>query len=511
MRAAGTTYERSGGSLSRRVVALSVLLSAVIAAGVCILTDWADDGVVHWMTVAAVSVGGAILVILLSGGYLARAASWPIRRPSAIADGAAFGDLAVRMPQTAGGEVGDLQRAVNKLTEALEASRDELRLASGRQAVVLETAWEQVALRRVAMLVARGVSPTALFGAVAAETGTVLDAETTALIRFEQDGQAIVAAIWDKPGTEGLALPPGSRWPTDGDSIAARVQRTGKPAWVTSNEWEGGKPDSARGHHIESSAASPIIVNGLLWGALVALSGRFPAAPGDPEKQLVAFAELVGMAIANTENMAQLVASRARVVAAADETRRRLEHELHNGTEQRLISLALELRAAESLVPPAHRGQVEQWSRTARSLIDAAEELRKISRDLHPKVLERGGLAPAVRSVARRAGVPVKINMQVDGRLPQPVEVAAYYVVSEALANAAKHAEASVIEIDLAMITDYLHLRVRDDGVGGADATRGSGLIGLMDRVAAVGGRMGINSPARGGTTVLVTLPLTPS
>jgi signal transduction histidine kinase len=203
------------------------------------------------------------------------------------------------------------------------------------------------------------------------------------------------------------------------------------------------------------------------------------------------------MAVANTESRAELAASRARVVAAADETRRRIERDLHDGTQQRLISLALELRAAEARVPPEHRSLVRQWSRTAQGLTDVVEELREISRGLHPAVLEKGGLGPALRALARRAGVPVDLSMRVSGRLPERVEVAAYYAVSEALTNAAKHARASAVSVDADAAGDTLRLLVRDDGVGGADPSRGSGLIGLSDRVAAVGGRIEITSPVR--------------
>jgi signal transduction histidine kinase len=172
------------------------------------------------------------------------------------------------------------------------------------------------------------------------------------------------------------------------------------------------------------------------------------------------------------------------------------------------LSLALELRAAESKLPSAQRSQAEQWSRTAQGLTDVVEELREISRGLHPASLEEGGLRPALRALARRAGLPVKLTARVPGRLEPRVEVAAYYVVSEALANAAKHAHASGVDIDVDVTGEILRLLVRDDGVGGADKSRGSGLIGLADRVEAVGGTMRVTSPPRRGTSLLVTIPL---
>jgi signal transduction histidine kinase len=189
---------------------------------------------------------------------------------------------------------------------------------------------------------------------------------------------------------------------------------------------------------------------------------------------LLAFTELAAMAVANAESRAQLAASRARVVATADETRRRIERDLHDGTQQRLISLALELRSAEARMPPEHQNLVEQWSRTADGLNDVIDELREITRGLHPAVLERGGLGPALRALARRAAVPVELDAGLSGRLPERVEVAAYYVVSEALANATKHARATLVEVEVRIAEDVLHMLVRDDGVGGADMSRGS-------------------------------------
>jgi signal transduction histidine kinase len=209
-------------------------------------------------------------------------------------------------------------------------------------------------------------------------------------------------------------------------------------------------------------------------------------------------------------NRAQLAASRTRVVAAADETRRRIERDLHDGTQQRLISLALELRAAEARVPPEQRYLTQQWSRTVQGLNEMVEELREISRGLHPAILEKGGLGQALRAVGRRSGLPVDVSVRVSERLPRPVEVAAYYVVSEALTNAAKHARASLVQVDVTVADGSLRLLVSDDGVGGADPSRGSGLIGLSDRVEAVGGRIEITSPPGGGTSLLVTIPVSP-
>jgi signal transduction histidine kinase len=462
--------------------------------------DRADSSANQALVVSSASVGGSIILILLSGGYLARSVVRPVRRASAMAGRVAGGDLTVRMPETGPGEVGQLEESFNSMADSLESSRDELRLVAD----------EQAALRRVATLVARGVSPSEVFASVAAETGHVLGAETTAVARFEPDGTTTVVGSWEKPRNQPMALPLGSRWP-EADSVAARVLRSGEPARVTSYDSMPGAAGAwARERGIRSSVGSPIVVEGRLWGVIIAFSGATAPQPEDTEGRLLGFTELVAMAVANTESRAELAASRARVVAAADETRRRIERDLHDGAQQRLISLALELRAAQASVPPEQRSLVEQWSRTAQGLTDVVEELREISRGVHPAILEKGGLGPALRALARRAGVRVELNLGVRGRLPERVEVAAYYVVSEALTNAAKHARPSVVVVDVDATDDVLRLVVRDDGVGGADASRGSGLIGLIDRVEAVGGRIEITSPPAGGTSLQVSIPLRP-
>jgi signal transduction histidine kinase/CHASE3 domain sensor protein len=461
--------------------------------------DRADAAARSAIIAASIGVAGTIGLILLSGGYLARSVVRPVRRASAMAGQVAGGDLTARMPETGPGEVGTLERSFNKMARSLETSHNELRRIVD----------EQAALRRVATLVARGVPPAEVFGAVAAEAGHVLGAECTAIARFEPDRTATIAGSWAKPGDPGLAPALGSRWPAGEASVAGQVQRTGRPARVPDYEAAGGEVSAwAREHGIRSGAGSPIVVEGRLWGVIIAFSGAAGPHPEGTEERLLAFTELAGMAVANTESRAELAASRARVVAAADETRRRIERDLHDGTQQRLISLALELRAAEARVPPEQRSLVQQWSQTAQGLTDVVEELREISRGLHPAVLEKGGLGPALRALARRAGVPVDLSVRVDGRLPERVEVAAYYVVSEALTNAAKHARASVVRVDIGTADDTLRLLVQDDGVGGADPSRGSGLIGLSDRVAAVGGRIEITSPPGGGTSLLVTIPV---
>ena len=213
-------------------------------------------------------------------------------------------------------------------------------------------------------------------------------------------------------------------------------------------------------------------------------------------------------AIANAENLTELTASRARVVAAADETRRRIERDLHDGAQQRLVCLSLALQAAQAAVPP-QLGELEgELERVAKELAGVLEDLQEMARGIHPAILARGGLEPALKTLARRCTVPVELDVRGVARLPERVEVAAYYVVAEALTNAAKHAHASVVHVDVEAADHALGLRVRDDGNGGADPARGTGLIGLKDRVEALGGTITVHSPVSAGTSLRAEFPL---
>jgi signal transduction histidine kinase len=257
---------------------------------------------------------------------------------------------------------------------------------------------------------------------------------------------------------------------------------------------------------IRSAVATPIVVDGRRWGAL-AIASRTGTLPDDTEPRMVAFTELIATAIANTEGKAQLMASRARVVAAADDTRRRIERDLHDGTQQQLIALALELRAAEAEVPIELADLKAALDQTAAGLVRATEDLQTMSRGIHPAILSRGGIGPALKTLARRAGVPVELDVSCPVRLPERAEVAAYYVVSEALSNAAKHARASRVHVELKVDDAVVQVSIRDDGVGGADPDRGSGMIGLRDRVEALGGTIETTSPPGEGTHLLARIP----
>jgi signal transduction histidine kinase len=257
---------------------------------------------------------------------------------------------------------------------------------------------------------------------------------------------------------------------------------------------------------IKSAVGSPVVVKGCLWGVMTATSTEGPMPPGT-EARLASFTELVATAIANAEGKSELAASRRRIVAASDETRRRIERNLHDGTQQRLVSLGLAVRAAEADLPPERDDLRARLSDVATGLVAAVEDLREISRGIHPAILSVGGLGPALRALARRSVIPVDLEIMIDVRVAEPIEVAAYFVASEALANAAKHSQASRIDVSLEQRDECLLLSVRDDGVGGADTARGSGLVGLMDRVEALGGSIRVDSRPGNGTQITAELP----
>ncbi|HMD25177.1 MAG TPA: GAF domain-containing protein, partial [Streptosporangiaceae bacterium] len=332
---------------------------------------------------------------------------------------------------------------------------------------------EQAALRRVATLVARGVPPAETFSAVSDEVAHLFRAQA-AVLRFEHDGPAAVFAGVAKT----LRLPVGTRWELQAGMASAEVYRTGCPARVDAMDWSstsGAVAVAARRLGTVSTVGSPVFVEGRLWGAMT-VSSTDELLPAGTEGRLEKFTELLASAIANAESRSELAASRRRIVTASDEARRRIERDLHDGTQQRLVSLGLAARAAEADVP-AERGDLRaELTQIAAGLADAAAELQEFSRGIHPAILSTRGLGPALRTLARRSPVPVDLAVTTSARFLEPIEIAAYYVASEALANAMKHAQASHIEISLTTRRGSLLLSIRDDGVGGADPACGSGL-----------------------------------
>jgi signal transduction histidine kinase len=365
---------------------------------------------------------------------------------------------------------------------------------------------QQAALRRVATLVARGAPPPKVFSAVAHELAEEFRASITAVLRYEDDETATIVGGWGEPGRQ---IPTGTRLKTAGQGAISAL-RTGAAVRV---EHFDGPPGSAARFFREAGmtvgAGSPITVDGRLWGIAVAASRNPGAFPAGSETRIADFTERAAAAIANAETQAQLIQSRARIVATADQTRRKIEHDLHDGAQQRLVSLALRLRMARAAVPPELGLLGAELERVTAGLTDALEELREYARGIHPAILTEGGLGSALKTLAQRCLIPVNLDIRTEGRLPGPVEVAAYYVVSEALANAAKHANAAKAAVCVEAVTGVLRVSVRDDGCGGADFTGGTGLAGLKDRVEALGGQIFLRSPPGAGTALHVELPLT--
>jgi signal transduction histidine kinase len=366
---------------------------------------------------------------------------------------------------------------------------------------------EQAALRGVATLVARGAPAQEVFAAVTEEAGQLLQTDQTTMIRYGPDGTSTVVASWTSIGQ---AVPPiGAREPLGNNDLAAIISQTRLPARIDSYADAAGAAAAAAGAAgFRPAAGAPIIVQGRVWGAMIVCSVDEYPLPLDTEARLASFTELVATAISNAENLAELTASRARVVAAADQTRRRIERDLHDGAQQQLVSLTLTLRAVQAAFPSEHSDLSAKLTHVAEGLVRVMDDLREMARGIHPAILSEGGLAPALKMLARRSTVPVQIHVHADARLPERVEVAAYYVISEALTNAAKHAQASVIQVSAATTSQSLQLDIRDDGTGGADAVQGSGLIGLKDRVEALGGTITVHSPVGAGTSLHAELPL---
>jgi signal transduction histidine kinase len=363
-----------------------------------------------------------------------------------------------------------------------------------RQAVLERLAEEQAALRRVATLVAGQAAARDIFVAVAREVGRLVRADAGAVLRYEQDGSMTVVAGWSERETD--CVPP----------MVVRSGGSARRDWR--EDLSGPVAELMRKHGIRSSVGAPIVVEGRVWGVMIASRHQAEPFPDHTESRIVGFTELVATAISNAASREQLAASRARVVATADQTRRQIERDLHDEIQQRLVTLTLHLQALKDSVPSDPPELLAQLSHVDEELRTLLGDLREIARGVHPAILSEGGLGHALKALARRSTLPVKLELGPMDRLRQPVEVAAYYVVSEALANATKHANASVAHVDLEVRDGTLRLAIGDDGVGGADPARGAGLLGLTDRVEALGGTIAVTSPPGAGTSMVVELPL---
>jgi signal transduction histidine kinase len=346
-----------------------------------------------------------------------------------------------------------------------------------------------------------------VFSIVAEEVGSLLGAHTANMIRFARDRpRATVVGGWSAGGVANVAV--GSTVPLDGDTTAVQVWRTGRPARLDSYDgMRGALAAQLRGFGFRCAVGAPIVLAGRLWGAVLVSSIELDSFPPGAELRITKFAELVGQALANAEAVEQLAASRARIVEAADAERRRLERNLHDGAQQRLVSLSLELRMAEREIGRDPEAAQARLAAARAELGHALAELRELARGLHPAILTDHGLVAALDALAARAPVPVELAVDLDARLPGPVEAAAYYVVAEALTNVAKYARASVAQVSVRRDGGHLVVAIADDGVGDADESAGTGLRGLRDRLDAIGGRLEVASPHGAGTTLSARMP----
>jgi signal transduction histidine kinase len=390
-----------------------------------------------------------------------------------------------------------------RLVEFTELIATAISNAESREALK-RLADEQAALRRVATLVAKGVPPAELFEAVAREAGQLLGVDAMHMGRYHQ-GAAISVAGWSRQGDH---LPVGTRVELDGTNVASLVLKSGRPARIDGYSGEtGAMADRLRRRmDVYSSVAVPIVVDGRLWGLMIASSKQAQALPADTESRLLGFTELAETAISNTEAGVALAASRARLVAAADEERRRVVGDLHSGAQQRLEDTIGTLERAERELGE-DEGRARELVKEALSHAErTTAELRELAHGILPSVLTSGGLRAAADALASRMTITVGVDVAT-GRHPSPIEATAYFVIAEALTNVAKHSGAQVATVTTRVENGALRVQVRDDGAGGA-RTDGSGLVGLRDRLAAHEGTLTVDSPPSAGTVVTATIPL---
>jgi signal transduction histidine kinase len=346
-----------------------------------------------------------------------------------------------------------------------------------------------------------------IFNAAASALGRLIKADYTTINRCETDQTMSIVTLYCAPGVPEIKIPFGGRWPLKPDTASAKALRTHEPARRAAEAIHSEIGDWHRATNVGYVVACPVIVEDRLWGTMACLYIGSRPPPGDTEERMGRFVELLNSTIMQAETRAELIASRARLVADADATRRRIERDLHDGVQQHLIALTLQLRAAEANVPSGHDELRRQLTDTAEGLSDVLTELQEISRGLQPPMLARRGLPAAIKALVSRSPVPVELHIDACERLPEKFEVTIYYLISEALTNVLKYAHASAVRIDLKSDDSQIRLRVRDDGIGGADPARGSGLAGLEDRVQALGGTIQVTSPTGSGTSLAVTIP----
>jgi signal transduction histidine kinase len=522
------TRVASGAPPSEVFEAVSAEVAALIAADGAALTRFEEDGTVTaisgWTAAGGYTyvgrryeLDGTVSGLILETGKPARVESYADRPGEALGAAREMGwRSSVGAPITVQGRRWGVLAVASKTERPLPRDTEQ-RLSefaelfataianSEAHEQLAQLADEQAALRRVATLVAEGATPHHVFDAVRHEVARMFDAALSVLMRYDGIGTATLLAADDD-----FLGPLGSRWSVENDDSAiARACRTGLPARSDYTQpLEGRMPDAARSVGARSAVAAPVVVDGTLWGVMAVGSREPEPLPADFEDRLAKFTDLLATAIANAEGRAELDASRARIVATADATRRRIERDLHDGAQQQLVWLALALRAAQATVPDELEQHKNELDRVVDGLTSALDDLREIALGIHPAGLAEDGLTPALKRLVARSPLGVNLDCRAAERFSEAVEVTAYYVVSESLTNAAKYADTPVANVTVAANDGTLRIEVRDDGRGGADPAEGSGLLGLRDRVEAIGGTMQLTSPRGAGTTLLVELPL---
>jgi signal transduction histidine kinase len=522
------TLVAAGAEPAEVFEAVSAEVAALMGADGSALTRYEDDGTVTalsgWTTEGGYNyVGrryeleGTVSGLIFETGRGGRVENYggaPGEAPQAAREMGWYSSVGA--PLTVEGRLWGVLAVVSKSTQPLPRDTEH-RLAqfaelfataianSEAHEQLAQLADEQAALRRVATLVAEGATPDRVFDGVRDEVARMFNADLSVLMRYDANGTATVLAT-----SRGYLGPIGRSWPVDGDESAiARVCRTGLPARAEySLTVQGPIAAAAQSEGARSAVGVPVVVEGTLWGVVAVGSRESEPLPADFEDRLAKFTDLLATAIANAEARAEVNASRARIVATADATRRRIERDLHDGAQQQLVWLALAVRAAQAAVPEELEQHRSELDVVVEGIAEVLNDLRETALGIHPAGLSEDGLTPALKRLVARSPLRVNLEVGTDGRFPEPVEVTAYYLVSEALTNAAKYADIAVVDVTVADESGTLRVEVRDAGRGGADPDEGSGLLGLRDRVEAIGGTMRLSSPPGAGTWLRVELPL---
>jgi signal transduction histidine kinase len=401
--------------------------------------------------------------------------------------------------------------AISAITSLILAAVTAERTRAARALAATEAAQraladEQAALRRVATLVAGEAPPSRVFEHVTEEVGRLLALPAASVLQYDGARTATIVGTWSEDGKP--AFPVGATLDLDGDTVVAKVLRSGTAQRVDRYEEASGTlAETVRSFGYRAAVAAPVTVGGRLWGVLAAATTSDERLPDGLEQRLCDFAELVAQALANADAYEKLAASRARLVEVGDAERMRLERNLHDGAQQRLVSVSLQLRVAAAKLESDPRAARQLLTEAQDELARGLTDLRELARGIHPVVLTERGLGAALDALLKRTPIPVDITELPERRLPANVEAAAYYVVAEAITNVGKYARASGATVSIRHANGAATVSVTDDGVGGADPARGSGVRGLVARVEALNGHLDVDSPPGRGTRIRAEIP----